>query len=178
MISDINMQIASTQVLTTAAGARTVTEDAVDVAGVALTAMTNPNGGTPIAAGARLQRDIGEGEPLYMVFTNVGGATFTGVTSVVFEVITSENTNLSAPRVLIRSAEIPVATMVAGKEIVLRIQLDPADKDNTLDRYMGGAVSAIGGGGPLANASIDCHIVHGNQKGGKKFYPTSIIVEP
>lgn len=177
MISDINLQVASSQVLTTAAGARTVTEDSVDVAGTALTAMTNPNGGAHIAAGASLQRDIGEGEPLYLVFTNVGGATFSGVTSVVFEFITSENANLSSPRVVCRTDEIPVASMVAGKEIPLRIMFDPEFKDNTLDRYVGGAVSAVGGT-TLANATIDCHIVHGNQKGGKKFYPTAITIDP
>lgn len=177
MICDQNLQVASSQALTTAAGARTVTEDSVDIAGVALTRMTNPNGGTHIAAGDPLQRDIGEGEPLYLVFTNVGGATFSGVTSVVFEFITSENANLSSPRVVIRTDEIPVGSMVAGKEIPIRIQLDPENKDNTLDRYIGGAVSAVGGT-TLANATIDAHFVHGNQKGGKKFYPTAIIVDP
>lgn len=177
MISDINLQIASAQVLTTAAGSNTVTEDSVDLAGVALTAMTNPNGGAHIAAGAGLQRDIGEGEPLYMVFTNVGGATFSGVTSVNFRVITSESWNLSPARLITRTNDIPVAEMVAGKEIVLRIQMDPADKNNTLDRYIGGAVGAVGGT-TLANATIDCHIVHGNQKGGRKFYPTAITIDP
>lgn len=177
MISDINLQVASSQALTTAAGARTVSEDSIDIAGVAVGAMTNPNGGTHLSAGDPLQRDIGEGEPLYLVFTNVGGVTFTGVTSVVFEFVTSENSNLSSPRVVIRTDEIPVASMVAGKEIPLRIQMDPEDKDNTLDRYIGAAVSAVGGT-TLANATIDAHFVHGNQKGGKKFYPTSIIVDP
>lgn len=177
MISDINLQVASSQVLATAAADRTVTESSVDVGGVALSVMTNPDGGAHIAAGAPLQRDIGEGEPLYMIFTNVGGATFTGVTSVVFEVVTSDTELLGSPRVLCRTDEIPVASMIAGKQIPLRIQMDPEFKDSTLDRYLGGAVSAVGGT-TLANATIDCHIVHGNQAGGKKFYATSFIAEP
>lgn len=165
------------QVLTTAAGARTVSNNTVDIGSVALSAMTSPTGGANIAAGASLPRDISEGEPLYMVFTNVGGATFTGVTTVTFEIITSASSALTSPRILVRSDAIPVATMVAGKEIVMRIQLDSKAKNSTLDRYLGAAVSAVGGT-TLANATLDAHIVHGNQKGGNKFYATSIIVTP
>jgi len=176
MISDINLQVATSQVLTTAAGGRTVTESSVDVGGVAVSAMTDPAGlGVNLAPGASLTRDIGEGEPLYLVFTNVGSATFSGVTSVVFELVTSATGLLGSPTVLIRTDEIPVASMVAGKEIVLRVQFDPEFKDSILQRYLGGAVSAVGGTN-LANATIDAHFVHGNQKGGKKFYPTSTIV--
>ena len=177
MISDINLQVCTSQVFNNAAGARQVSGSSVAIANVAITPMTNPDGGTHIAAGADLQADMGEGEPLYLVFTNVGGATFSGVTSVVFEFITSTSATLTSPRVVIRTDEIPVASMIAGKEIPIRIQMDPEDKNSTLDRYVGAAISAVGGT-TLANATVDAHFVHGNQKGGMKFYPSSIIIDP
>ena len=178
MISDINLQVMTSQVINPATGAQELSASSVAVGGVAITAMTANSSGTAIVAGGDLGNDIGEGEPLYLIFTNVGGATFTGVTSVVFEFVTSVNADLSSPRVIIRTAEIPVGTCVAGFEVPIRIQLDPADKNSQLDRYIGAGISAVGGAGPLANATIDAHFVHGNQKGGMKFYPSAIIVEP
>lgn len=176
MISDINLQVMTSQVINPTTGTRELSASSVAVGGVAVSAMTANSSGTAIAAGGDLGNDIGEGEPLYLVFTNVGGATFTGATSVSFEFVTSANANLSSPRVVIRTADIVVATCVAGFEVPIRIQLDPADKNSQLDRYIGASIYATGG--TLANATVDAHFVHGNQKGGMKFYPTAVIVEP
>lgn len=180
MISDINLQIASAQAINVAAATEVQTEDSIDVGGTALTEMSTPEGtktGTVLdvlAAGGALQRDISEGEPLYMVFTIT--TAITGVTTAKFRVIHSANANLSSGRIMVESDAIPIASLTAGTQVVMRIQFDPANPEDTLERYFGGALIGTGTG-PMVG-TIDCHIVHGNQAGGKKFYPTAIPWRP
>lgn len=178
MISDINTQIASAQVLNVATATEEPTENSIDVGGTARSAMTHPEGSATgsvldtIASGTALQRDIAEGEPLYLVYTI--STALTGVTSVQFRIITSANADLSSSRLMIETDEIAVANLTAGKQIVMRVMFDPANKDDTLERYFGGAVIGVGAG--TLEGVFDCHLVHGNQAGGKKFYATSTII--
>ena len=77
-------------------------------------------------------RDVGEGTALYMNFA-VTTALANG-TSVKFEVVISDNANLSSPVVVGSSDAILTAALTVGKNVVVRINPDIAGKGK---RYLG-----------------------------------------
>ena len=84
-------------------------------------------------------RDIGEGTPLYMNFA-VTTALANG-TSVKFEVVISDNANLSSPVVVGSSDAILTAALTVGKNVVVRINPDIAGKGK---RYLGARYTVSG----------------------------------
>ena len=84
-------------------------------------------------------RDIGEGTALYMNFA-VTTALANG-TSVKFEVVTSDNANLSSPVVVGSSDAILTAALTVGKNVVVRINPDIAGKGK---RYLGARYTVAG----------------------------------
>ena len=84
-------------------------------------------------------RDIGEGTALYMNFA-VTTALANG-TSVKFEVVISDNANLSSPVVVVSSDAILTAALTVGKNVVVRINPDIAGKGK---RYLGARFTVAG----------------------------------
>ena len=84
-------------------------------------------------------RDIGEGTALYMNFA-VTTALANG-TSVKFEVVISDNANLSSPTVVGSSDAILTAALTVGKNVVVRINPDIAGKGK---RYLGARYTVAG----------------------------------
>ena len=84
-------------------------------------------------------RDIGEGTALYMNFA-VTTALANG-TSVKFEVVISDNANLSSPVGVGRSDAILTAALTVGKNVVVRINPDIAGKGK---RYLGARYTVAG----------------------------------
>ena len=84
-------------------------------------------------------RDVGEGTALYMNFA-VTTALANG-TSVKFEVVISDNANLSSPVVVGSSDAILTAALTVGKNVVVRINPDIAGKGK---RYLGARYTVSG----------------------------------
>ena len=84
-------------------------------------------------------RDVGEGTALYMNFA-VTTALANG-TSVKFEVVISDNANLSSPVVVGSSDAILTAALTVGKNVVVRINPDIAGKGQ---RYIGARYTIAG----------------------------------
>ena len=84
-------------------------------------------------------RDVGEGTALYMNFA-VTTALANG-TSVKFEVVISDNANLSSPVVVGSSDAILTAALTVGKNVVVRINPDIAGKGK---RYLGARYTVAG----------------------------------
>ena len=114
MITDALLRVSEDQALTTTA----VSTNTVDLS---------------------VARDIGEGTPLYMNFA-VTTALANG-TSVKFEVVISDNANLSSPVVVGSSDAILTAALTVGKNVVVRINPDIAGKGK---RYLGARYTVAG----------------------------------
>ena len=84
-------------------------------------------------------RDIGEGTALYMNFAVT--TALTNGTSVKFEVVISDNANLSSPVVVGSSDAILTAALTVGKNVVVRINPDIAGKGK---RYLGARYTVAG----------------------------------
>ena len=84
-------------------------------------------------------RDVGEGTALYMNFA-VTTALANGI-SVKFEVVISDNANLSSPVVVGSSDAILTAALTVGKNVVVRINPDIAGKGK---RYLGARYTVAG----------------------------------
>ena len=114
-------------------------------------------------------RDIGEGKPLYMVFTIT--ETFATLTSLAFNVVTDDNASLSSPAV-INTVSVTLASggLAAGQQHVLQI---PPAIASIGERYLG-ATYTVGGSSATAG-KITADIVT-NIQDGKKFYPSGFSV--
>lgn len=77
-------------------------------------------------------RDIGEGENLYMVFTVVVG--FAGTGTITMQVVTDNDPALGSPTVIAATAAIPVASLTAGSQYIVRI---PPQIASLGERYLG-----------------------------------------
>jgi hypothetical protein len=117
------------------------------------------------------KRDIGEGKQLQMLFTvDVTAAATGGASNVTFQVIASDNADLSSPVVLAATAAIPKGTLVAGYEIALPI---PAQLGSLGHRYLGGYYAVDTNN--LTSGKFDCTIVEALED-GKKSYASGFSV--
>lgn len=142
MILDKLLQVSTEQAITTTA----VSTDTIDL-------------GTA--------RDVGAGEDSYMVFTVK--EVFAGGTSVIFNIITSDNADLSSGTVLAASAAQLTAALVVGKQVVLRL---PAQIDSTGKRYLGASYTVSG---TYTAGKVDADITLDLQD-GKKYYGSGYTV--
>jgi hypothetical protein len=125
-----------------------------------------PGGGTATSVGQAITAsaqttdildclvDIGGVSDLYMVFTNIGGATVATATSIAFEIqscATAGGTYVTAAK----SAAIPVASLVAGYQVIL--PLPPG-----LSKYVAGYYTVAGSN--ATSATFSCVIVDGIQR--------------
>ena len=112
-------------------------------------------------------RDVGEGTALYMNFA-VTTALANG-TSVKFEVVISDNANLSSPVVVGSSDAILTAALTVGKNVVVRINPDIAGKGK---RYLGARYVVTG----TMNAGKDTADIVETIGDGQKYYASGFTV--
>lgn len=115
-------------------------------------------------------RDIGEGRPLYFVFTVT--ETFLTLTSLTFEVVTDDNASLSSPAVIGDTGAITLASgnLAAGKQHIVVI---PPQIASLGERYLG-ARYTVGGSNATAG-KVTADIVLDIQD-GRKFYASGFSV--
>lgn len=118
-------------------------------------------------------RDLGEGKEFYMVFT-VGAANFAGGTSIQFEAIVADNGALTTnPTVMSASAAIVTAQLVAGAQIVLRMNpLNPVTAVPTARRFLGARYTVVG----TMNAGTITADVVLDYQGARRAYPSGFTV--
>lgn len=112
-------------------------------------------------------RDVGEGQELFMNFAVT--AALTGGTSVKFEVISSASADLSTPTVIGSSDAIVSASLVAGKNVAVRINPNIA---STGQRYLGARYTIVG---TYSAGTVTADVVATIQD-GKKFYASGFTV--
>jgi hypothetical protein len=148
MINDIALRVSTAQAVTTTA----VSVDSVDLQNA---------------------RDIGEGQGFYAVFTV--GTGFSGGTSIQFEIIVADNGALTTnPTVIAASAVIPVASLGAGRQIVVSINepLNPIDAVPTARRFLGARYTVAG---TMSAGTVTADMVLDYQ-GARRAYPSGFAV--
>ena len=107
-------------------------------------------------------RDMGEGEPLFAVFTITTAPV--GGTSTQFDVIATSDAALTANTVTLgTSGAILTASLTLGTIIAIRINPQVASK---AQQYLGAKYTVVG---TQTAGAVTCDIVHDIQD-GKKFY--------
>lgn len=116
-----------------------------------------------------VNRDIGAGEQLYMLFTCTEAATAAGAATVTFEVIASAAGALTSPVVVGASGAVGKAALTVGEQIAV-----PIGRQTGLGlRYLGARYTV--GTGPLTAGKFTATVVRNVPDTGK-FYPTNIVV--
>ena len=114
-------------------------------------------------------RDIGEGKPLFMVFTVT--ETFATLTSLTFNVVTDNDAALGSPTVLASKAvTLASGGLAAGQQHVLQI---PPTIANLGEAYLGASYTVIGSSATAGKVTTD--IVETFQD-GKKSYASGFSV--
>lgn len=143
MITDKLLRVSEAQAVTTTA----VSTDTVDLS---------------------VNRDIGEGEALYMNFAV--GTAFAGGTSTAFEVIVADNAALSSNvQVVGSSGPVLTAALTAGSMFAVRI--NPLI-GSTGKRYFGARYTVVG---TNSAGTVTADVVHSIQD-GRKTYASGFVV--
>ena len=115
-------------------------------------------------------RDIGEGKPLYMVFTVTTAFTrAAGALTVTMNVLTDDDAALGSPTTLASTGAIAKADLTAGAQFVL--QIPPVLGSKGL-RYLGASFT---NSATADTGKVTVDIVETFQD-GKKFYPSGYTV--
>ncbi len=128
MITDANLQLSSAQAVTATA----FSTNTIDLS---------------------VARDIGTGEDLDIHVSVDTTCTAAGGATVQFQVVTSDNANLSSPIILNETDAIPIATLVKGYRMELEI---PAQIGSNGHRYLG--LQYTVGTGPLTAGAFTATI--------------------
>lgn len=115
-------------------------------------------------------RDIGEGKQLFMNFA-ITTAVASAATSVQFDIIISDNADLSNGTVIESTGAIGYASLTAGANVVLPI---PPRLGSLGKRYLG-AQYTTGGNNSSGTGKVTTDIVEAIQD-GKKFYGSGFTV--
>lgn len=113
-------------------------------------------------------RDIGVGEDLFIDFEV--GITFVGGTSIRFDIITSASADLSTPTILVSSAAIPVASLVAGYRTAMRI---PPQIGSLGQRYLGAQYTVVG---TMSAGAVSANVVKDIEDGKGKNYASGFAI--
>ena len=145
MLSDINLRLSDEQAVTASA----VSENTIDLGSA---------------------RDIGEGHPLYMVFTVT--ETFATLTSLEFQIITDDNAALSSGTSIATSGSITLAGggLAAGQQHTVVI---PPQIASLGEQYLGANFAVTGANATAGKVTTD--IVEHIQD-GQKFYPSGSVI--
>ena len=115
-------------------------------------------------------RDVGEGKPLYMVFTVTTAFTrAAGALTVTFNALIGDDAALGSPITLASTGAIDKAALTAGAQFVL--QIPPAIGSKGL-RYLGASFT---NSATADTGKVTVDIVETFQD-GKKFYPSGYTV--
>ena len=115
-------------------------------------------------------RDVGEGKPLYMVFTVTTAFTrAAGALTVTFSTLIDDDAALGSPTTLASTGAIPKADLTAGAQFVL--QIPPVLGSKGL-RYLGASFT---NSATADTGKVTVDIVETFQD-GKKFYPSGYTV--
>jgi hypothetical protein len=102
-------------------------------------------------------RDIGQGEPLYLVANVDVTATSGGSATLQLTLLTDDNGSLSSPVALVSSAVIPVASLVAGANIcAIALPLDAAGAP--YERFIG--IRQVTGTAAFTAGAISAYLTH------------------
>jgi hypothetical protein len=112
-------------------------------------------------------RDIGEGHPLYMVFTII--AAFNTLTSLDLQVVASANANLSS-HVVLAQTNVLLAGLTAGRQYVVTI---PPQIASLGLRYLGARYD-VNGTSPTTGSVLTQIVV--DIQDGRKFYASGFSV--
>lgn len=112
-------------------------------------------------------RDIGEGHPLYMVFTIIAG--FNTLTSLDLQVVSSANANLSS-HVVLAQTNVLLAGLTAGQQYVVTI---PPQIASLGLRYLGARYD-VQGTAPTTGSVLTQIVV--DIQDGRKFYASGFSV--
>lgn len=138
MITDNNLRVSSAQA---------ITATAVSTSGVDLS----------------MNRDIGEGENLFMNFAVP--TALTGATSLKFEVVIADDAALTSNVVAVGGTDaVPAASLGAGYNAAVRINPQVGSLGK---RYLGARYTVAGG--PFTAGTVTADIVHDIQDGHKSY---------
>lgn len=116
-----------------------------------------------------VNRDIGEGQGLFFNFALT--AAVSAGTSVDFQVIVSDNADLSSPTVVAASGAVAQASLTAGKNIAVTIPPQIGSKGK---RYLGTQYVVVGNNS-AGTGAVTTDVVLSVQD-GKKTYPVGYAV--
>lgn len=117
------------------------------------------------------QRDIGQGEQLYLCFVVKTAPTAAGAATVTFEAIVADNGALTTnPQAIGSTAAIAIASLPVGTLVAVPLGPLPGSRGR---RFFGGRYTI--GTGPLTAGQFDAFLTYEYQDIAK-FYPTNIIV--
>lgn len=146
MITDILLKVSAAQAVTASA----VSTDKVDLS---------------------QNREIGEGEDLYMNFSVDTAFTAAGAATLECQVVVADDAALTTNVTVIgTTGAIPKASLIAGANFAARIN----PLIGSLGRRYFGANYVVSTG-PMTAGAITANVVHGIQD-GKKFYPSGFVV--
>ena len=115
-------------------------------------------------------RDIGEGKPLYMVFTVTTAFTrAAGALTVTMNVLTDDDAALGSPTTLASTGAIDKTSLTAGAQFVLQI---PPTIGSKGERYLGASFT---NSATADTGKVTVDIVETFQD-GKKYYPSGYTV--
>ncbi len=117
----------------------------------------------------KVGQDIGAGEPLFVMITVTTTFTAAGAATLQIALVTDDNAGLATPTVLQdQVAVLPVASLVAGLEIPMRIH-----PSSVMEQYLGIVYTVATG--PMTAGALTAGIVKDIQrwKAYPKNYPTA-----
>jgi hypothetical protein len=114
-------------------------------------------------------RDIGGGEPLYMLFTVTAAMLAAGAATVTFNVVADDDPALGSPVVVSSTGAIPKADLGIGAQFAVAIQ----PQAGLGLRYVGASYTVANG--PLTTGTVTAGIVR-NYATTAKYYPSGYTV--
>lgn len=116
-----------------------------------------------------VQRDLGDGEDLYAVFSI--DTAFAGGTSLTLQVIESAAANLGTPTVIVSTGAIPLASLTAGAMFALKL---PPQVNSRGLRYLGAQYVPAG---TFSAGAISATITKDLPTSGAVYYPSGFTVQ-
>lgn len=120
-----------------------------------------------------VNRDIGAGEELNLYVNIEQSAAAAGAATVNFQVVASDNANLSTPTIIGQTDAIPKANLLVGTQITIPVPRSFIKKLG--QRYFG--LQYTVGTGPLTAGIFSCGVIIDAADSGLKYYPSGFSVK-
>lgn len=145
-----------------------ITDSLLRLSAAQTLAMTNTSAVSTNTIDLGTARDMGEGEPIYAVFTITTACV--GGTSTQFDVIATSDAGLTTNVITVGSSgAVLTANLTLGAQIAVRLNPQIASK---VQQYLGAKYTVVG---TQTAGAVTCDIVHDIQD-GKKFYASGFSV--